>query len=476
MKTLINKFKNLADWEAIKKFFHDLKSFLFAESIEGAEYSIKELIQLENQVRSPIIFGFISMGVALGFFVVWGGLAPLDSAAIAGGSIMLSQDRKIIQHSGGGIVDKILVKEGEFVNEGQELMVLNASEARAHVYITLSALRMNFVVEKRLIAEIYDLHTVDFNDPLLDPDSLEVQALIKNQTALFETRRQSLQGAIGVLNQQLQQELEMIGGQEVQLKSKDAQLVLAKDQLAAVKALLDKGLTTKSSLRDAQNRVEAFNGEIGAYRADVAGRKQKIEEIKLKIADVRNRYQVEIAEQYRDIHAKVLELEERHTAAKEVLDRTIIRAPKSGIITGLKVHTIGAVIGSGQPIMDIIPQDDDLIVEAMIDPKDIDSVRVGNEVKVQLGAYKQKLVPRISGEVIYVSADKILQQLPDGRQMGSYMAKIKLDQAALNRLNTDIQLQPGMPATVFIVKGTRTFLQYLMSPIIDSFHRAFKEV
>lgn len=427
---------------------------------------------LKRQIHPPIKFAFVVIGIALGIFVFWGIIAPLDSAAVAPGFITLSGNRKTIQHLEGGVIEKILVKDGDTVLEGQELITLNDAAAKARVQIILSQLRTAKATENRLLAEKDRKPSVNYNDDIFDRTIPEVQKIINTQNELFETRTGSLKNKLDILSQKIVQYREQTKGLEVVAISLEEQNDILEEQVDSMQTVFDKGHGNKMELLELKKRFQEIQGRLGETKAHIATSEGSIVETHLQMLDLENENENKINDNLSEVQSHILSLQEQYQASKDVLARTTIKAPQAGIVTGLQYHTTGGVISPGIRIMDIVPQNDELIVEAHVMPKDIESVKINSTARVQLSAYKTRLVPRVDGEVIYISADILSDP-----KMGTpyFLAKIKIDPKKLNSINYNVQLIPGMPADVFIVKGERTFLTYLMSPIMDSFHRAFKE-
>lgn len=427
---------------------------------------------LKKQIHPPIKFAFVVIGIALGIFVLWGIIAPLDSAAVAPGFITLSGNRKTIQHLEGGVIERILVKDGDTVFEGQKLIALNDTTAKARVQIILSQLRAAKATENRLLAEKCKESSVNYNDDIFDITIPEVQKIINTQNELFETRIESIKRKLKILWQKIVQYKEQIKGLQIVASSLEEQNIILKEQVNSIQTVFDKGHANKTELLELKKRFQEIQGRWGEAKAHIATSNESIVETQLQMLDLENDNENKINDSLHEVQSQILSLQEQYEASKDVLERTTIKAPQAGIVTGLQYHTIGGVISPGIRIMDIVPQNDELLVEAHVMPKDIESVKINSIARVQLSAYKTRLVPRVDGEVIYISADILSDP-----KMGTpyFLAKIKIDPKKLNSINYDIQLIPGMPADVFIVKGERTFLTYLMSPIVDSFHRAFKE-
>ena len=471
-ETQDGEYAKLPNRKEMGEFFHTLKAFLFATSLEKSKYFMEMKSDIEGQVAKPVKFAIWTIALTIFLFVIWGGLAPLDSAIMAQGSIVFSGNRQVIQHDTGGVIKDILVKDGDIVNAGQPLIELNPTQAAASLNIVLSQLRTTTAVEKRLIAEEVSKDEVDFTSEYLNIAEPEVERLLENQKQLFEIRRDMLKGKLDSMNQQIEQTQEKSIGEKGQLKSIQSQLASAKANANDADNLFKKGAVNKIYLMQAQNQLQQLEGEESRIKASIAMTEKSIIDGKIQLLNVKNDFMNRIEEEYKQNHVMLLEVEQKYLHAKEMMERTTFKSPVSGVISSLSYHTLGGVISPGVKIMEINPQDDDLIIDAYVLPNEINSLRVGIPVKIQLNPYKQRLVPRIDGEVTYVSANTIVHE--QARQE-FYLVKIKIDKEAINQLNSDVKLYPGMPVTVFIIRGTRTFLQYFLSPIVDSFHKAFKE-
>lgn len=475
--TLIKKIKHL--FKTSKRillgteYIKDFKRFMTATSAEEAGYKYVIESDLRKAIQPGIKFGLFTIGFGLLFFIIWGGLAPLDSAAIAEGMITLSGKRKTIQHLEGGIIEKINIIDGQEVKTGTVLIELNSASARARLQVVEGQLLYTNAIDVRLKAEQDGAAELNFDPAIFDMNNPEVKKIIESQKNLFDVRKEVSKGHVNVLNERIGQYTEQVTSLEVKLRSTESQKKSLEEELANTEALFKKGLALKPRVLEMKRQLDSITGALAEIQSNIFGSKEAIAEAKLQILNIENEFQKDVAAEYKENHTHLLELTEQYNAAYDVLERTKIISPYDGVITDLQYHTIGGVISPGSKIMEIIPQDDKLIVEAKVRSQDIDSIHVGLNAKVQLGAFKSRLVPRLEGRVIYVSADTVTDQ-----QSGQafYIARVEIDQRELKALNLDIKLYPGMPASIFIVKGTRTFLQYLISPIMDSFFRAFKEV
>lgn len=458
--------------EKTKRNCKSLVDFVFDIGGKGNEVLLKDVTDLKKHVSPALKFTYVIIGIAFGFFVIWGSLAKLDSATVAPGFITLSGNHKTIQHLEGGVIDKILIKEGDFVEANQPLIILNETAAKARLQMIVSQLRVAKAIETRLLAEKLSLTKVEYKDPIFDEDIQDVQKTINMQNALFETRTQSYKGKLNILSQKIIQYKEQIRGLEMIKQALEGQLLILKEETVGMQNLFDQACAAKTDLLDLKKRTLEIEGRLGEITGNLGSVNESIAETQLQMLDFGNDNQNEINDQMQKAQTQILDLQEQYQAAKDVLARTVIKAPQSGIITGLHYHTIGGVIAPGAKIMDIVPQNDELIVEAHVMPKDIESIKLGLRTKVQLSAYKSRLVPRVDGEVIYFSANRIEDEK---NRYPYYIARIRIEPESLEEINYDVKLHPGMPADVFIVKGERTFLQYMLSPITDSLHRAFKE-
>jgi len=426
------------------------------------------------EVRPASFFGLRVILIVIFLFVVWGGLAPLKIYVVGPGSIVLSEKRKVVQHYEGGIIKQILVRDGDFVKENQVLLVLQDTQAKAQVDLVRAQLLTNEALEARLIAEKDDKAEVTFPEALLRSTEPEVVKAVENQKQQFALRYTSLHEQISMMQQQILQLEEGLGGIDSQLKAIENQIVLNQEDLTTTEKLFAKGLALKPRLLELKNRAEALEGQKGEYIGRVASIKQQIGELKIKILNIQTHFSEEVNKELEQVQLRVSESRERLQSVEDVLTRTVIRAPTAGIISNLQYHTIGGVIPQSHTILEVIPQDDTLIVEGMIQPKDIEGLHAGQDAMVNLSAFKSRLVPRVKGKVIYVAPD--ITQSQDPRMGGSYyVVRVEVTQKELARLNYKAKLYPGMPAETFIVIGEHTMLHYLFSPILDSLHRAFIE-
>lgn len=412
------------------------------EKLRATSQKAEDETQEIRNVLAPFIrVGMVFVLIILCFFGLWGSLAPLDSAAIAPGSIVVYSNRKTVQHLEGGIVRDLLVKEGDEVTLGQPLIYLNDTSARAKQDLLMGQFRLAKATEARLEAERDQLEEVLF--PLVVLEAMkqkEVAKIVDSQKRLFSTRTSTLEGQVEVLQQQILQFENQIQGLKAQRVSANKQLSLINEEIAAKEKLLAQGLLEKPRLLALQREAANLIGQKGEYQSEIAKVFESITETKLEIINIQNQYAKEVMDELKEAQQEVADLQEQLLASKDVLERTVITAPLSGKVTGLNVHTIGGVIAAGADIMDIVPSDDRLVVDARVSPQDIDIVHEGLGAKVMLSAYKSRFVPRVAGKIIHVSADRFTDE---HTQEPYYLAKVEVSTQAVKSLATEVTLYPG---------------------------------
>lgn len=424
------------------------------------------------RLRGPIVTGIAIVVLFFGGFGGWSALAPLASASIASGVVGVDTKRKTVQHLEGGIVGDILVTEGDHVRAGQVLVRLDETRPRATLELLRGRQLAATALEARLAAERDGADSIRFPDALSDRAAdPKVAEVVAGQTEIFEARRRSVQGQISILNQRIAQFEEEITGLKAQIGAENRQLKLIVDEIADVSGLVDKGLARLPRLRALQRRQAEIEGSRSDHYARIARARQNIGENLLRITELRTAMVNEVVEQLRAVQDELLDIDERIRAAEDVLRRTDIRAPQDGVIVGMQVHTTGGVVGPGEPLLDIVPSSDRLVVEAQVDPADIDVVHPGLEAEVRFTAFSNRYTVPVMAKVTSVSADRFVDE-----RMGTayYAAKVELTEDPAEVLDGGV-LQPGMQAEVMILTGDRTALSYLMRPLFIGLTRAFRE-
>lgn len=422
--------------------------------------------------RKPILIGGTIVLIFFGFFGLWAFFAPLDSAAIAIGTVGVEGNRRTIQHLEGGIVKDILVRNGDRVKAGQVLIQLEGTQPRAQLQLITGQRNAALALAARLRAERDGSENITFPEALTSQgDDPGVQETMLGQLGIFEARRAAIDGQRRILGQRVGQFREEIEGLRAQIRSADEQLVLIKGEVADLQTLFDKGLTPKSRLLSLQRRAAEIEGERGQNIAAIARARQSIGESEIRILELRTEQVNEVVAELREVESQLLDLAERFRAADDVLNRIEIVSPIDGFIVDLQVFTSGGVVRPGDRLLDVVPDSEKLIIEARVTPTDIDIVHPGLEAQVRLSAFNQRVTPTVDGTVTWVSADRLTDS-NSGEEY--YTARIDLKDQNDPRLN-GLTLQPGMPAEVLIRTGERTLIQYLVSPVEQSISRSLRE-
>lgn len=437
------------------------------------EEALQEDETKQPSVLKPVIFGGLIIIIFIGGFFLWAFLSPLESSAIAPGQITVLNHRKTISHLEGGIVDKLYIKEGDYVKENQPLIKLEQTRSQASLQLLQSQAFTLLAQEARLVAERDEAPQISFDGMLEEyKDNPIVKKIEENQIQLFEANKKSRQGTLDILDQRIVQLKEEIKSLESQIKSSERQLILIKEELDAVQYLSEKGLIEKTRLLALMREAAKLRGDRDENKALVARLQQKIGETKLQRIEYLESQRKDILTQLHDRQDKLNDVVERMKAAEDVFKRTVITAPLEGRVVDLKIHTEQGVITPGEPLMDIVPKEDQLVIEAKVSPTDIDVVHEGLVARVHLTAYKQRNAPPLDGKVIQVSADSFTDP-----KTGStyYKALVNINPEDLSKLSDTIKLYPGMPAQVMIISDKRTPYEYFVTPIKESFNRAFRE-
>jgi HlyD family type I secretion membrane fusion protein len=370
-------------------------------------------------------------------------------------------------------VDKILVHEGKFVQAGEVLIELNPANADARLGMVAGQYWAEKAAAARLAAERDGKQSIDFPKDLLEEAAKNpaVQDTIDSQTKLFETRSKSLSGSVDVLNQQIEQLKNEIAGLRAQEQSAASQGRLLEEELVGMRKLLASGNASKSRVLALERQAADLKGRRGDYLAQIARAQQRISETNIEILNTKNKYMNDVATSTRETQVRMGTLEEQKNAASDISDRLLIKAPVTGIVTNLRIHTKGGVIAPGEAVLDLVPQNERLIVEAQVSPQDIDVVHQGLTARVRLSAYKTRNLHPVEGEVTTVSPDRFVDEKTG---QSYFLARIIVDPKQFDKLG-NVKLYPGMPADVLIVTGSRSLIGYLLQPIKDSMFRAFRE-
>lgn len=402
----------------------------------------------------------------------WASLAPLESAAIASGVVESESSRKTIQHLEGGIVRKILVADGDIVRSGQTLIALDDTRADSEMQSLQGQLWDAFARAARLQAEQQRFERIAIPDAL-EQDSKQsgvAAAAVSAQQFIFQARLQVHESQLAVVRERRRQVEKEIEGLKAQENATGQRVDIVREELDMVATLVNKGLERRPRLLNLQRELADVEGRRGEIAAQISRAGQVISEQQATLFKLESERQNEIAQSLREAQNQIFQLRERLLAARDQLSRTEVKAPEDGVVTDLRIHTAGGVIGAGAPLMDLVPRQDRLIVTARLRPEDIDVVHPGLNAEVHLVPYNQRRVPRLKGTVVHVSADRLLDKRTD---QPYYATKIRIDDAQI--VANDIQIVPGMPVQVFITTGRGTVALYALRPLLDSFRGAFRE-
>ena len=421
--------------------------------------------------KRPIFHGFIVVFIFVVGLGTWAGIAPLNSAVIAQGTVVVEKKRQTIQHLTGGLLEEILVEEGSVVKKGQVLLRLNTLQSDASLQMVLSQYYSMLSQEARLIAERDNSKKVKFSLDLLkhknNPKIIEVMTA---ELSLFKAHRKTDVDKLALMNQRIAQIHKEIQALKIRIKSEKEQLSLINEETMGVQVLVDEGLERKSRLLALKRQKANIKGSIGQNKAMVAKAKQNIGESRLQIILIKDEKKKTIVDELKKVQDQLSAIREKLRSAKDIVQRSEIKAPITGTVVSLKVNTIGGVIQGGAPLMEIVPEGEKLVIEAKVRPIDIDVVHIGEIASVRLTAFNRRTTPLLNGMLTKISADAIT----DPRFGLYYIGVVEIDSEELTQYK-DISLYPGMPAEVMIVTRQRTALEAMLGPLWVVFERAFRE-
>ncbi|MEJ5864768.1 HlyD family type I secretion periplasmic adaptor subunit [Pseudomonas farsensis] len=414
--------------------------------------------------------GYLIVLVTFGLFGGWAALAPLESAALAPGVVTVKSYRKTVQHLEGGIVRELRVHDGDQVKAGDVLLVLDNTQARAEAEMIRSQLIAAQALEERLVAERDGLAAPALQ-ARLNADDPRVREARESEARIFQARRAALLGEISLQEKTIQQIRAQLAGNKAIRAEKERLLPGYDSEIANLDDLLKQGYVDSQRLQERQRDLGNMKAQLAELRSDAARAEQQIAEAQLKILQLNKAFASEVAGLLGETRNKVYDLSERLGAVQDREQRTQVLAPEAGMVMGMTVHTLGGVISPGTPLMDIVPANEELIVEAQISPMDIDRINVGTLANIRFSAFKSSTTPVIEGRLVQVSADRLINKDTGAPYYLARVAVTDNGHKALGRL----ALLPGMPAEVLVNTGARTLLQYLMQPASNAFARSLIE-
>lgn len=440
--------------------------------VEEADTTLATRLTRGFEVELKIGLRVLIAGIAV--FGGWAILIPMSGAVVVPGTLVVESDVKKIQHPAGGVVANIPVRDGMHVRAGDLLLRLDETQLRANAQVVVQQLDQMRARLARLIAERDGLEQPQMPHELAGSSGdSNISRLWASEISLFNSRAAARRSAKELLRGSVGQLGEQITGLDAQAKSKTAQRDLISGELEGVDGLFQKGLVPLTRKTSLQREAARLDGERGQVVAAIAEAKSKISEAELKAVKIDQDFHTEVMKDLRETQDKMAELVEKSAAAQDLLRRVDLRAPTNGIVHQLSVHTIGGVIAPGEVVMEIVPESDELQIEAKLPPQEIDHVHGGQRAYARFSAFNQRTTPQLEGVVSYVSADLSRERLANANAGAAYYTvRVTLPPSERRRLGS-LQLVSGMPVEVFLQTGSRTLMSYLLKPISDQFARTF---
>ena len=423
--------------------------------------------------RRPALWGGLVIGLAFGALGIWALTAPLDGAVSAPGSVAVESGRKVVEHPTGGRVAEVLVQGGDEVREGQLLVRFETEKAEAAFQAARSRLDNALARRARLVAERDDADAVQFPKTLLqrrdDPDVAEA---IAGERAQFAERRDSLQGRIAVREGRIDQLQERIAGLEAERQSVLRQIAIMDDELEGLRELQEKGYYPRIRVLERERELARLEGRAGRLRAEIAEARERISEAQEEVQQTRRQFRAKVLANLRETETRISDYRQELARARTELDNRYVLAGFSGRVHDVQVASAGDVVRPGDTMLQIVPENDTLVVEARVAPQDIDLVRPGMSARVRMTALSQSTTPSLEGQVKWVSPDRIQEE--EERRRAYFAARIEISGEELRKLGEQ-ELKSGMPAQTLIQTGERTLVEYIWKPIGDAMSRGLIE-
>lgn len=420
----------------------------------------------------PRRIGYVALLITFGLFGGWASLAPLESAALAPGVITVENYRQSIQHFEGGRIQSLAVRDGDWVDEGDLLLTLDSTQFRTELDITRGQLISKLGTEARLRAERDKLDIITYPDSFITADP-RIRETIENENQLFIARQNAHQGEINVLRQRVTLFYEQINGLLAINQSKQTLLESYQSELRDLRRLLAQGYVDNHRLKLTERNIAEIQGDLAENNSLIAGIRVQQGETQLQVLQLEKEYHTRIVNEISEVQTQLYDLRRRIDVLQDRVNRTAVHSPISGRVISMKKNTLGGVIQPGESIMDIVPNNVNLIIEAQISPNDIDRVFLDMLADIRFSSFRASTTPVIEGRLIHISADRLINEATG---MPYFLGRLELTEESYTTLNElNLMLLPGMPAEVFINTGQRTFIQYLMQPITNVIARSFIE-
>lgn len=422
-------------------------------------------------LRNPILIGSASMLILVATISLWSSLAPLVSATLAVGTVVVEGNRRVVQHLEGGIVRALVVSDGDHVTQGDILIELDDTRLISALKTLEPLLSMITAQRARLEAERLGMDSIDFPDKVGDLNLSNFPSAREDQLKNFIARQGALNGRTRILRADQTQSQETLAGLQQQAGSYDIRISMVEEDARVAAYLAREGNGTRQHVRDMNKVVAELQGERSGLNARVGETKQKIEHAKAEIDRVQEAFIESVEAEIQQIDREQLDISARYRNEVEQLSRMHIEAPVSGRIVNLVVHTVGGVVSPGLPLLEIVPDNDRLIIEAQIKPSDISSVKKGQSVKVRVSGADARRTPLLEGAVISVSADRL-----QDRQRGNnyFLVRVEVPSADPSKLRPE-NFRVGMSVDLMIAKGEQTIFEYMVSPLVAFFANSMHE-
>lgn len=433
-----------------------------------------DLPQIKNDHQGYTRFGLIVLFITFGLFGSWAALAPLNSAAVAVGEVIVTSNNRVVEHYEGGIVEDIMVKDGDQVEKGQALLKLSPTQAQAELSVITGRLHEILGTEARLQAERKNLDVIEFPEVLMkNQEDEQVAEILRGQKEVFDARKNALSSELQIYSQRVGALKQQITGLQSLNKTLEERIESYTEEVKDWDALYKEQFADKIRLQEMQRELSRLKGEKEANSSEMARLKVQISETESETVLRKRKFLEEVVSQLREVQSEKADLESRKIALVDRLDRIEIKAPISGVINGLTIYTKGEVVSPGETLMEIVPNTKDYAVKAKVLTTDIDKVHVGLIADVRFSAFNTQTTHVVEGKVVHISADKFMDEQSG---MEYFETRVVITPDGVKQMEDDgIFLLPGMPAETMIKIGDRTLLAYFIKPFKDMLAKAFNE-
>lgn len=464
-KDIVTKNTNVFDTEILRN-----------TQIKGEKKKGKNKTANKNSIEDPHVIirrGIIIIFLFFGVLGVWSIFGHISGAVVAQGKVKIESERKTVQHLEGGIIESILVREGDHVTSGQTLIILESVQVDASVSMLGKQLVSFMATYARHTAEKELSDTISWPEELRSlAEEYEAKDVLANEQKIFTARRDALHGQVSMLQSQAAQIDTQISGLQEQYKAEEAIIATLNEELRAKRQLYEERYLEKSQILELERMLASHKGTLGHLKQSIAEAYQRKDETILRKEDVLNRFIEDATNQLGRLENEILQTKEKIRPLRDAKIRLNVTSPVTGRVVDLKVHSKGGVVRSGEPLLDVVPENNLLIIEVQIPVNKVTDVYIGQNALVQLDAFDVRITPHLKGNVVYISADRFEGKTYQG-EMPYYLCYVEIDPQSIE--SDEIYLSPGMPATVFITTKEKTVLSYIIEPLIKNWNRALRD-